>query len=130
MPGLADVLSAARQQAEDANAAKQRGLYADPLADGTVSLPSAVTEGEAAEARAREAGASAALLHDQDALARLADPPEEALALANVIFGCLLEAVFDDADAVAAYGAMKQDVPAPANCHCGQPPQFSIDPLT
>jgi AbiV family abortive infection protein len=104
MPGLADVLSTAGQQAEDANAAKQRGLYADLLADGTVSLPSAVTEGEAAEAvaRARKAGASAALLHDQDALARLADPPAEALALADVLFGRLFEAEVNDAQAAAA----------------------------
>jgi AbiV family abortive infection protein len=104
MPDLASVLGAAGQQAEDANAAKQRGLYADLLADGTVSLPSAVTEAEAAEAvaRAREAGASAALLHDQDALARLADPPAEALALADALFGRLFEAEVDDAQAAAA----------------------------
>ena len=104
MPDLAGVLSAAGQQAENANAAKQRGLYADLLADGTVSLPSAVTEGEAAEAvaRAREAGASAALLHDRDAFARLADPPAEALALADALFGRLLEAEVDDAQAAAA----------------------------
>jgi hypothetical protein len=59
MPDLAGVLSVAGQQADDANAAKQRGLYADLLADGIVSLPSAMTEGEAAEAvaRARQAGA-------------------------------------------------------------------------
>jgi AbiV family abortive infection protein len=104
MPDLAGVLIAAGQQADDANAAKQRGLYADLLADGTVSLPSAVTGDEAAEAvaRAREAGASAALLHDQDALAKFADPPAEVLDLADVLFGRRSGAEVDDADAAAA----------------------------
>lgn len=104
MPDLASVLTTAGQQADDANAAKQRGLYADLLADGTVSLPSAVTEAEAAEAvaRAREAGISAALLHDPDALVKFADPPAEALALADVLFGCLFEAEVDGAQAAAA----------------------------
>jgi AbiV family abortive infection protein len=108
MPDLAGVLSAAGLQADNANAAKQRRLYADLFADGTVSLPSAITEGEAAEAaararaRARESGASAALLHDQDALAKFADPPSEALDLADVLFGRLFEAEVDDAEAAAA----------------------------
>ena len=67
-------------QAGAANAAKQRGLYADLMADGTLSLPSDVTGSEArdAVARACEVGASAALLHDQEALAGFADPPPEA----------------------------------------------------
>jgi hypothetical protein len=37
MAGLADALRTAEQQADDANTAKQRGLYADLLADGTLS---------------------------------------------------------------------------------------------
>lgn len=104
LPDLAGLLNAAARQASDANTAKQRGLYADLLPDETSSLPSAVTETEAAEAvaRARETGSSAALLHDQDALVRFADPPEEALALATVIFGRLFESKLDDAEAAAA----------------------------
>ena len=104
MPELAGLLTAAGAQATDANTAKQRGLYADLVADGTLSLPSDVSEGEAAEAvaRAREVGASAALLHDQDALAKFADPPAEALDLAEGLFGRLLGAKVDDADAAAA----------------------------
>jgi hypothetical protein len=104
MPDLAGVLSAAGQQAEDANASKQRGLYADLLADGTVSRPSAVTEAEAAEAvaRARQAGASEALLHDREALARFADPAAEALTLGDVLFGRLFETEVEDAEAAAA----------------------------
>jgi len=102
MPNLAGVISATAQQADDTNVAKQRGLYADLLANGKLSLPSEVTEGEAAEAvaRAREVGASAALLHDQDALAKFADPPAEALDLAAVVFGRYLD--MDVADAAAA----------------------------
>jgi hypothetical protein len=42
------------------------------------------------------------LLHDQEALARFADPPTEALALADVLFGRLFEANVDDAQAAAA----------------------------
>jgi len=59
MAGLADVLRAAEQQAGDANTAKQRGLYADLLGDGTLLLPSDVSESEAGEAvaRAREVAA-------------------------------------------------------------------------
>jgi hypothetical protein len=88
----------------DANVAKQRGLYADLLANGKLSLPSEVTEGEAAKAvaRAREVGASAVLLHDQDALAKFADPPAAALDLAAVVFGRYLDMDVADADADAA----------------------------
>lgn len=38
-------------------------------------------------ARAREVGAQAALLHDEDALAGFADPPPEVLAVADELFG-------------------------------------------
>lgn len=62
MTGLADTLTAAEAQASDANVAKQRGLYVDLLANGTLSLPSGVSEGEAeaAIAQAREVGGLAA----------------------------------------------------------------------
>jgi hypothetical protein len=40
-------------------------------------------------AYAREVGASAALLHDQDAIAKFANPPAEALTLAETVFGQL-----------------------------------------
>jgi microcystin-dependent protein len=104
MPDLAGVISSAAQQAGDANVAKQRGLYADLLAGGELSLPSDVTEAEAAEAvaRAREVGASAALLHDQDALAKFAEPPAGTLDLAAVVFGRYLDMDVADADAAAA----------------------------
>jgi AbiV family abortive infection protein len=105
MPDLAGVLSEAAEQAGDANVAKQRGLYADLMADGTLSVPSDVTESEAAGAmaRAREVGASATLLHDQEALAAFADPPAEALAVAEVLFGHWYEAKdIDNADDAAA----------------------------
>jgi hypothetical protein len=103
MAGLADALTAAEARAGDANVAKQRGLYVDLLANGTLSLPSGVSEGEAeaAVAQAREVGASAALLHDPDALAAFASPPLEAVALAAEVFGALLDAGIDDAEAAA-----------------------------
>jgi AbiV family abortive infection protein len=102
---LASVLNAAAQQAGGANAAKERGLYADLLAGGRFSMPSDVTETEAAEAveQAREVGASAALLHDEDALAAFADPPAEALALADALFGRWLRVKLDDAEAAAGF---------------------------
>jgi AbiV family abortive infection protein len=103
---LAGVLRGAEQQAVDDDAAKQRGLYADLLANGTLSLPSDVSESEAQEAvaRARETGVSAALLHDREALAGFADPPAEALVLAEALFARLLEAKgVSDADGAAAW---------------------------
>ncbi len=104
MAGLADVLRAVEQEAGDANMAKQRGLYADLLGDGTFLLPSDVSESEAGEAvaRAREVAASAVLLHDQDALERFADPPTDALDLAAGVFAPYLEMSVADADAAAA----------------------------
>jgi AbiV family abortive infection protein len=109
---LADVLRTAVTQASTANAAKQRGLYADLMADGTLSLPSDVAESDAREAvvQAREVGSSAALLHDQEALARFADPSAESLAVAEAVFGRLSEAKgMDDADAA---GALLSDMAA------------------
>ena len=105
MAGLADMLRAAERQASDANAAKQRGLYADLLADGTLSLPSDISGDEAAAAvvQAQEVGAAAFLLHDPDALAAFADPSPEAVALAETVFGSWTDAegVISDADAAA-----------------------------
>ena len=73
---LADVLRTTVSQASTANAAKQRGFYADLMADGTFSLPSDVTESDAraAVAQACAVASSAALLHDKEALAGFADP--------------------------------------------------------
>jgi AbiV family abortive infection protein len=104
MPDLASFLAAATEHAAVANAAKERGLYADLLRDGAISLPADVTEEEAAEAvaRARQVGASAALLHDQDALAKFADPPAEALALADAVFSFWLGTKAESAEAAAA----------------------------
>lgn len=53
---------------------KQHGLYADLMADGTLSLPSDMTESDArdAVAQARAVGSSAALLHDKESLAGFA----------------------------------------------------------
>jgi len=104
MPDLAGFLTAATEHAAGANAAKERGLYADLMADGTLSLPSDVTAAEAAEAveRAREVGASAALLHDQGALAAFADPAAEALAIADTLFGLWSGTEAESAEAVAA----------------------------
>lgn len=87
-------LRAAERQASDANAAKQRGLYADLLADGTLSLPSDISGDEAAAAvmKAQEVGAAAFLLHDPDALAAFADPSPEAVALAETVFGSWTDA--------------------------------------
>src|ERR1017187_1964350 len=77
---LADVLRTTVSQASTANAAKQRGFYADLMADGTFSLPSDVTESDAraAVAQACAVASSAALLHDKEALAGVADPPAPA----------------------------------------------------
>lgn len=46
------------------------------MADGTLSLPSDVSESDSrdAVAQARAVGSSAALLHDKEALAGFADP--------------------------------------------------------
>jgi AbiV family abortive infection protein len=105
MAGLADMLRAAERHASDANAAKQRGLYADLLADGTLSQPSDISGDEAAAAvvQAQQVGAAAFLLHDPDALAAFADPSPEAVALAETVFGPWTDAegVISDADAAA-----------------------------
>lgn len=92
MAGLADELRAAEAQAGEANLAKQRGLYADLLADGTLSLPSSVSKDEAERMieQAREVSMSAALLHDPAAIAALASPPPEAVALSDALFGSML----------------------------------------
>lgn len=76
MTGLADTLRAAERQADSANTAKQRGLYVNLLADGTLSLPSGISRDEAAATvrQAQDVGAAAALLHDADALAAFANP--------------------------------------------------------
>ena len=121
MTGLADALTVAEAQAGDANVAKQRGLYVDLLADGTLSLPSGVSEGEAeaAVAQAREVGAAAALLHDPDALAILASPPPEAAALAETMFGAVLDTGIDDAEAAASLlrGLSSQLAPVEEQSH-------------
>jgi len=80
MSGLADELSAVAARAGDANAAKQRGLYADLLADGSLSLPSSVSEDEARRmiGRARDVAESAAMFDDPDAVAVFASLPDEA----------------------------------------------------
>jgi AbiV family abortive infection protein len=104
MPDLTSFLTAATEHAAAANAAKERGLYADLLRDGAISLPSDVTEEKAAEAvaMARQVGAAAAMLHDQDALAKFADPPAEALAVADVVFDFWLGMKAESAEAAAA----------------------------
>jgi AbiV family abortive infection protein len=102
--GLADALRAADDQASNANAAKQRGLYADLLAGGVLSLPSAISEEKATTAvgQARETGAAAALLHDPDALAAFADLSPDAESLAGTLFGTWFDARgINDADAAA-----------------------------
>jgi len=70
---LADILRTAASQATTANAQNSTGFYADLMADGTLSLPSDVSESDAmdAVAQARAVGSSAALLHDKEALAGL-----------------------------------------------------------
>ena|ERR1700722_15446727 len=89
----------------DANTAKQRGLYVDLLADGSLLLPSGISRGEAAATvrQAQEVGTAAALLHDPDALAAFANPSPEALTLAEALFGSWADAqdVIGDADAAA-----------------------------
>ncbi len=109
----------------DANVAKQRGLYADLLAGGVISRPSDVTEGEAAEAvaTAREVGGAAALLHDQAVLARLADPPAEALPVVEAVFRGWFEAEpAQDAEGAAAFvaGVVARLAPAEAPQETGQ----------
>ena len=102
--GLADVFLDVHQQVGDANEAKQRGLYADLLADGVLRVPSEVSQNEACAAvtRAREVGASAVLLHDPGALAVFADPPAEALEMAAGLFGTWLGMKSANVDAAAA----------------------------
>jgi AbiV family abortive infection protein len=104
MAGLAGALRTVERRADDANTAKQQGLYGDLLTDGALSLPSDISEEEAvtAVAQAREVSAAAALLHDPDALAAFANPSPEAVALAGTLFGSWLDAQgIDDADAAA-----------------------------
>jgi hypothetical protein len=104
MPDLAALLTSVAQQAGQENLSKKRGLYADLMAGGELSLPSDVTEAEAVEAaaRAREVGESAALLHDQDALAAFADVSEEAQQALDAMFtGWAALSGIEDADAAA-----------------------------
>ena len=88
IPDLVSVLTAALAQARNTNAAKERGLYTDLRADGSLSGPSDVSEAEATDAvaYAREVGDQAALLHDPDTLAALADPPAEVLQVSDAVF--------------------------------------------
>jgi AbiV family abortive infection protein len=86
---LLKIVTALNTQAEDAGRMKERGLYADMGADGTIWQPHQITETEAANGtgRAREVAASAAaIFKDDDALERLANPPAEQLAMLAAVF--------------------------------------------
>jgi len=103
------------------------------MTGGVISRPSDVTGGEAAGAvaTAREAGGAAALLHDQAALARLADPPAEALPAAEAVFRGWFEAEpAQDAEGAAAFVAdvVARLAPAGAPQETGQAGLWSALP--
>jgi hypothetical protein len=107
-PRLADQLAQVAAEVDEANRAKQRGLYVD-LADGELKRPSEVTEADArtALARAREVAGSAGPLCDPEALAVLADPPPEALRLAGLTFERYLESADPGGPEAAAAAAVE-----------------------
>lgn len=90
---LAEILSRLGGQARDTDLAKKRGFYVDLDDRGQIREPSEVNEAEARDAIARARGvtAAASMLNDASALARLADPPTEALEIESSITGAYLQ---------------------------------------
>ncbi len=99
MADLAAMLDDTKAQASGANEAKKNGLYADMDEDGRLRLPSDVTENDARQsvARAREIAASSRMFRDQEAMARLAAPPENFVALMTPALIAALDSTSSDA---------------------------------
>jgi len=89
---LGQLLGATQMQAQDTDRQKKRGLYVDLDAAGVIWRPDNVTEAEATEQveRARQVSASAGIFRDSIALAKLSNPPAEALAVSAALFSWYL----------------------------------------
>ncbi len=87
------------EPADEADHLKLRGLYVDMDRTGRVREPSEITGADATSqlARARQAAASAAMLFEPEARARLANPPAEAIRLAVELVNALSQTQMRDA---------------------------------
>jgi AbiV family abortive infection protein len=91
-PGQATrIVNSLSGPAEEADRLKRRGLYVDMDGNGTIREPSEITEAEVISQlnRARQAAHSADLLLGPEARARLANPPEEVIELAQALVSAL-----------------------------------------
>lgn len=90
----AQILTALSVPADEADRLKRRGLYVDMDRAGRIREPSEITEAELASQleRARQAGASAALMLGPEAQARVANPPPEVVELASALVSVIIEA--------------------------------------
>jgi AbiV family abortive infection protein len=81
------ILTTLSVPADEADRLKRRGLYVDMDRAGRIREPSEVTKAELDRQleRARHAGASAALMLEPEARARIANPPAEVVELASAI---------------------------------------------
>jgi AbiV family abortive infection protein len=87
------ILTTLSAPADEADRLKRRGLYVDMDRTGHIREPSEITETELTSqlTRARQAAASAALLLQPQAQARLTDPPAEATELASALVNALTQ---------------------------------------
>jgi AbiV family abortive infection protein len=88
---LARILSSLDAPADQADRLKRRGFYVDMDPHRRIREPSEITESDVASklGRARQATASASVLLDPQAQARLANPPAEAVELAHELISAL-----------------------------------------
>jgi AbiV family abortive infection protein len=88
------ILSTLSAPADEADRLKRRGLYVDMDRTGRIREPSEITHAEVAcqLERARQAAASVALMFEQEAQDRLANPPAEATELACALVDALIQA--------------------------------------
>jgi len=90
---LTHILETTDAFAQDADRLKIRGLYVDMQRDAGIRRPSEITEAEVSDeiGCVREVAASASLLCDSGVVARLADPPAEAIELARALVDAFAE---------------------------------------
>ena len=86
---LTRVLETADAFAQDADRLKLRGLYVDMQRDARIRQPSEITEAEVSDeiGCVRQVALSARMLCDSGMVDRLADPPAEAIEVAEVLVG-------------------------------------------
>jgi AbiV family abortive infection protein len=90
---LTHVLDTMDAFVQDADRLKLRGLYVDMQRNARIRRPSEITEAEVSDeiGCVRQVASSAGLLCDSGVVARLADPPAEAIELARALVSALAE---------------------------------------